>query len=56
MNKKDEVITRKGDTETKNSEYEKILEITVCVKLNFIEHLNDMICNSISKIEGATKL
>ena len=56
MNKKDEVITRTGDTETKNNEYEKILEITVCVKLNFIEHLNDIICKSICKIEGAMKL
>ena len=56
MNKKDEVITRIGDTEIKKSEYQKILEIKVYVKLNFIEHLNDIICKSISKVKGVKKL
>ena len=51
MNKKDEFITRIGDTEIKNSEYEKILEIKVYVKLNFNEHLNDIICKSICKVK-----
>ena len=34
---------RIGDTEIKNSEYEKLLKIKVDSKLNFNEHLNDII-------------
>ena len=43
VNKKDEVTVRIGDTEFKNSEYEKLLGIKVNTKLNFNEHLNDTI-------------
>ena len=43
VNKKDEVTIRIGDTEFKNSEYEKLLGIKVNTKLNFNEHLNDTI-------------
>ena len=37
------MIKRIGDTEIKNSEYEKLLKIKVDSKLNFNEHLNDII-------------
>ena len=43
VNKKDEVTITIGDTEIKNSEYEKLLGIKVDTKLNFNEHLNDII-------------
>ena len=42
MNKKDDVTVRIGDTEIKNSEFEKLLGIKVDSKLNFNEHLNDI--------------
>ena len=38
VNRRDEVTIRIGDTEIKNSEYEKLLEIKVDTKLNFNEH------------------
>ena len=43
MNKKDDVTVRIGDTEIKNSEFEKLLGIKVDTKLNFNEHLNDIL-------------
>ena len=43
MNKKDDVTVRIGDTEIKNSEIEKLLGIKVDSKLNFNEHLNDIL-------------
>ena len=43
LNKKDEVTKRIRDAEIKNSEYEKLLRIKVDTKLNFNEHLNDII-------------
>ena len=43
MNKKDDVTVRIGDTEIKNSEFEKLLGIKVDSKLNFNEHLNDIL-------------
>ena len=43
MNKKDDVTVRIGDTEIKNSEFEKLLGIKVDSKLNFHEHLNDIL-------------
>ena len=39
VNKKNEVTKRIGDTEIKNSDYDKLLD----AKLNFNEHLNDII-------------
>ena len=39
VNKKDEVNIRIGDTEIKNSAYEKLLGTKVDAKLNFNEHL-----------------
>ena len=38
VNRRDEVTIRIGDTEIKNSEYEKLLEIKANAKLNFNEH------------------
>ena len=49
MNKKDEVTIRIGETEIKNSEYKKLLGIKTDTKLNFIEHLNDIISNQVAK-------
>ena len=43
VNKKDEVTIRIGDTKIKNTKYEKLLRIKVDTKLNFDEHLNDII-------------
>ena len=38
VNKNDEVVINLGETEIKNSEYEKLLGIKVDTKLNFNEH------------------
>ena len=50
VTKKDEVTIRIGDTEIKNSEFEKLLEIKVDTKLNFNEHLNDIISRASRKV------
>ena len=52
VNKKDEVTIRIGDTEIKNSEYEKLLGIKVDTKLNFHEHLNDIISKASFKVNA----
>ena len=39
VNKKDEVVINLGETEIKNSEYEKLLGIKFDPKSNFNEHL-----------------
>ena len=39
VNQKDEVVTNLGETEIKNSEYEKLLGIKFDAKSNFNEHL-----------------
>ena len=56
VNKKDEVTTRIGDTETENSEYEKLLGIKVDTKQNFNEHLNDMISKASSKVKALSRV
>ena len=43
VNKKDEVVYNLGETEIKTSQHEKLLGIKVDRKLNFNEHLNDII-------------
>ena len=43
VNKKNEVTTRIGDREIKNSEFENLLGIKVDANLNFNEHLNNII-------------
>ena len=50
VNKKDEVTIRIGDTEIKNSEYEKLLVVKVDTILNFNEHLNGIISKASCKI------
>ena len=53
--KKDEVILRIGDTEIKNSEYEKLQGIKVDTKLNFNEHLKDVISNASHKVNAVSR-
>ena len=50
LNKKGEITIRIGDTEIKNSKYEKLLGIKVNTKLNFNEHLNDIISKTNPKV------
>ena len=52
VNKKDEVTIRIGDTEIKNSEYEKLLVVKVDTILNFNEHLNGIISKASCKINA----
>ena len=56
VNKKDEVTIRIGDTEIKNSEYEKLLGIKVDTKLNFNEHLNDIISKANCKVNALSRV
>ena len=56
VNKNDEVTIRIGDTEIKNSEYEKLLGIKVDTKQNFNEHLNDMISKAWSKVKALSRV
>ena len=51
-----EVTIRIGDTEIKNSEYEKLLGIKVNTKLNFNEHLNDIISKASRKIKALSRV
>ena len=52
VSKKDEVAIRIGDTEIKNSEYEKLLGIKVDTNLNFNEHLNYTISKASRKVNA----
>ena len=52
VNNKGEVTMRIGDTEIKNSEYEKLLGIKVDTKLNFNEHLNYIISKASRKVNA----
>ena len=56
VNKKDEVIIKLGKTEIKNSEYEKLLGIKVDTKLNFNEHLNDIISKAGRKVNALSRV
>ena len=49
VNQKREVTIRIGDTQIQNSEYEKLLGIKFDAKLNFNEHLNDIISKASRK-------
>ena len=51
-----EVIIRIGDTEIKNSEYEKLLRIEVNTKLNFNKHLNDIISKASRKVKALSRV
>ena len=52
VNKKDEVVINLGETEIKNSEYEKLLGTKVDIKLNFNEHLHDIISKASRKVNA----
>ena len=56
VNKKNEVTIRIRDTEVKNSEYEKLLGIKVDTKLNFNEHLNDIISKASRKVNVLSRV
>ena len=56
VNKKDEVTIRIGDTEIKNSEYEKSLGIKNDTKPNFNEHLNDIISKASRKVNALSRV
>ena len=56
VNKNDEVVINLGETEIKNSEYEKLLGIKVDTKLNFNEHLNDIISKASRKINALSRV
>ena len=56
VNKKDEVVINLGETEIKNSEYEKLLGIKVDTKLNFNEHLNDIISEASDKVNALSRV
>ena len=56
VNKKNEVTIRLGDTEIKNSEYQKLLGIKVDRKLNFNEHLNDITSKASCEVNALSRL
>ena len=56
VNKKDEVTIRIRDREIKNSEYEKLPGIKVDTKLNFNEHLNDIISKASCKANALLRV
>ena len=56
VNKKDEVVINLGETEIKNSEYEKLLGIKVDTKLNFNEHLNDIISKASRRFNALSRV
>ena len=56
VNKKDEVVINLGETEIKNSEYEKLLGIKFDTKLNFNEHLNDIINKASRKVNALSRV
>ena len=56
VNKKNKVTIRIGGMEIKNSEYEKLLGIKVDTKLNFNEHLNDIISKASRKVNALSRV
>ena len=56
VNRKDEVVINLRETEIKNSEYEKLLGIKVDTKLNFNEHLNDIINKASFKVNALSRI
>ena len=55
VNKKDEVVISSGETKIENSDYEKLLGIKVDTKLNFNEHLNDIISKASRKVNTLSR-
>ena len=56
VNKKDEVVVNLGETEIKNSEYEKLLGIKFDTKLNFNKHLNDITSKARLKVNALSRV
>ena len=56
VNKKYEVAINLGETEIKNSEYEKLLGIKVDTKLNFNEHLKDITSKASRKVNTLSRV
>ena len=56
VNKKDEVVINLAETESKNSEYEKLLGIKIDTKLNFNEHLNNIISKASHKVNAFSRV
>ena len=55
VNKEDEVTITIADTEIKNSEYEKFQGIKIDTKLNFHEHLNEIISYVSHKVNALSR-
>ena len=55
VNRKDEDVITLGETEIKNNEYEKLLGIKVDTKLNFNEHLNNIISKVSRKVNALSR-
>ena len=55
VNKKDEVVINLGETEIKNSEYGKLLGMNFDKRLNFNEHLNNVISKASYKVNVLSK-
>ena len=56
MEKKDEIIISIANTEIKNSEDEKLPGIKLDTKLNFNEHVNDIISKSYRKVNALSRV
>ena len=56
VNKKEEITIREEDANIKNSEYKKLLGIKVDTKLNFSEHLNDIISKASRKVNALPRV
>ena len=50
------LLVKLGKTEIRNSEYEKLLGIKVDTKLNFNEHLNDIISKASHKVNAFARV
>ena len=56
VNKNDKVVINLGEVEIKNNENEKLLRIKCDTKLNFNEHLNDIISKLSHKINALSRV
>ena len=56
VNKKGEVVINLAEMEIKNSEYEKLLGIKFDTKLNFNEHLNNVISKASRKVNALSRV
>ena len=55
-NKKGELVINLAEMEIKNSEYEKLLGIKFDTKLNFNEHLNNVISKASRKVNALSRV